>query len=1103
MSAKEHDHDHDHDHTHGHPHSHDESAPQGPLSATPEHGYWKSIRELSGQAPWQLEPSTKEFAPGSDEPPPIDPMSRRNFFHLMGASMGLAGLAVGAGCHRYEKEEIVPLSRRPENQVPGTTLEYATTFDLGGSAQALVATSYEGRPIHIDGNPEHPFAGGPALPGTKRHAGASTFAQASILHLYDPERSQTPLAGGKPTRMESFKASLGDLKKMIADMQRRPEEGGTGPGHVRVLSEASSSPTLQALKRRMEQTGAQWHEYEPLSWDNEREGTRAAFGRPVRPIARLDRCETIVALDVDLFVEHPASMRYSRDFARSRRKDGSLGPGKMNRLWVAESVMSNTGAMADHRLGMRSELGLPFAMALDAALSGGGLPSSEFLKETKVAQFISVLAEELRANAGRSVVIAGRRQPAEVHALVAKINQAIGAPGATLDYHEDPDPGRPSHLKSITTLVQDMNAGRVGTLIILGGNPVYDAPADLDFARALDELTKRAKGVSIHLSEYQDETSLKTTWHLPKAHFLEAWGDGRTWDGTISVAQPLIKPIWGGMSSLELLSLLLGDETPGESLVKTTLGGLGASDWRQAVHDGFVANSALPTAQVMLQGLPQPQLTPGQQAGSKRKNGELEVVYHFSCFTYDGRYANNPWLWETPDFLTKVTWDNYALVGPETAQALGVKNDELITIKIGEKSIKLPCYVMPGQARYSIGLVLGGGRTQSGRAAAVGGGRSGTNSPGWNTYTVRQTGGFDIAVGATVTGGGGTYTLANVQDHWNYKPGNNKLMKNDRPGFSFDFEVERRAHDFAEEITIDELEKNKTWKAEVQHEYWDDRIEAQASGETPKHLSLFKEHEYKGHRWGMAIDLNVCTGCNACMIACQSENNVPTVGRKEVMNNREMHWIRIDRYFTGSPEEPHVVHQPLPCQQCENAPCEQVCPVAATVHSDEGLNDMTYNRCIGTRYCANNCPYRVRRFNFLDWNKDVREARNKVRRLLFNPEVTVRMRGVMEKCTFCVQRIQNGKISHKAHVRTGQLGAKIDEIPDGVIETACQMACPTEAIVFGDLKDETSRVSKLHADRRGYALLPELYTKPRNRYLTRVLNPNPKMPQPPKFEGGH
>jgi MoCo/4Fe-4S cofactor protein with predicted Tat translocation signal len=1093
MSAKEHDHDHDH----AHPHTHEPGMegggftptpgidPQAQLPATPEHGYWKSLRELDGKAPWQLEPSTREFAPGADEPPPIDPMSRRNFFHLMGASMGMAGLAVGAGCHRYEKEEIVPLAKRPENQVPGTTLEYSTTFDLAGSAHALVATSFEGRPIHIDGNPDHPFAGGAIVPGTKRHGGASTFAQASILHLYDPDRSTAPMNGGKGSSLQAFKAALPELKTLLA-------------GGARVLSEASSSPTLQALKRKLEQAGVVWHEYEPLSWDNERTGLKGAFGRPVRPLAKLDKCETIVTIDCDLFVEHPASMRYSRDFSRSRRRGGSLGPDKMNRLWVAESVFSNTGAMADHRLAMRSELGLPFAMALDASLSGGGLPNSEFLKETKVAQFISVLTEELKANQGRAVVIAGRRQPAEVHALVAKINQAIGAPGATLDYVEDPEPGRLSHLQSITTLVQDMAAGRVPMLVILGGNPVYDAPADLDFAAALS----KAK-TSIHLSEYQNETSQKTSWHVPKAHFLEAWGDGRTWDGTISIAQPLIAPIYGGLSSIELLSMLLGDELSGEKLVRDTLESMGHTNWKQHVHDGFVPNTALPAAQVTATALPPRDLTPSQQAGSKRKNGELEVVYHFSSFTYDGRFSNNPWLWETPDFLTKVTWDNYALVSPETAIAIGVKNDELITVKVGDKTIQLPCYTMPGQAKYSIGLVLGGGRTQSGKAGAVGGGRSGINSPGYDTYKVRQTSGFDYATGASVTGGGGTYTLANVQDHWSYHPGNQKLM--DYGGaLAFDKEVMKRAHEDVEEVLGEELEKDKTWRAEHEGEFWDDHMEAETSDRKARHLSLFEEREYAGHRWAMAIDLNVCTGCNACMVACQSENNVPTVGRDQVMRNREMHWIRIDRYFTGTPEEPHVVHQPLPCQQCENAPCEQVCPVGATSHSDEGLNDMAYNRCIGTRYCANNCPYRVRRFNFLDWNKEYREARQKVRRLLFNPDVTVRMRGVMEKCTFCVQRIQNGKIRAKAQIRSGQRpGAVGAPVPDGEIETACQMACPTEAIVFGDLEDKNSRVAKLHEDRRGYALLPELYTKPRNRYLSRVLNPHPKMPQPPKAQGEH
>ena len=1087
-----HDHDH-HDHDHGHDHSEAPAAVGSPQPAAPN-SYWRSLRELAGR-----EPSRAEFPPGADQPPPRDPMSRRNFFHLMGASAGLAGLAAASGCRRYESEEIVPLARRPENQVPGTTLQYSTAYDFAGSAQALVATSFEGRPVHLDGNPEHPFAGGPIVSGTKRHAGVHYFATGSLLHLYDPDRSQNPTNSGKGASLDQLKAALAEVRKTI----------GAG---THVLSEASSSPTVQRMRRALEAKGAFWHEYEPLSWDNERMGTKRAFGKPVRPLAKLDKCETIVTIDCDIFVEHPAAMRYSRDFARSRRKDGTLLSGKMNRLWTVESTFTNTGAMADHRLPMRSELGLTFALALDAALGGGSVPQSEFLKEEKPSTFLKFLTQELRANSGRAVVLAGRRQPPEVHALVAKINQAIGAVGATLDYVEDPDPDRPSHHDAIRALATAIDKNAVQTLIILGGNPVYDAPADLDFAGKLAKVQ-----TSIRLGEYEDETSKKTTWHVPRAHFLEAWGDARTWDGTISIAQPLIAPLYGGLSSAELISLLLGDEKSSEDLVKDThreLGG-GMWPWRQNVHDGFVPGTQLPVAQVQLVGVATPGQSDSQKAGSVRKNGELEVTFHFSSATYDGRFANNAWLWETPDFLTKVTWDNYALVSPETAKLLELENDTLITVKIGERSIELPCYTMPGQARYSIALVLGGGRTEAGHVVThphnVDSSVPGKRVVGWDTYKVRTTNnasgyGFDIALGATVTGGGRKYELANVQDHWDYKPGPTKIFGYDKAGF--DPEVERRSHEDVKEITNKEFEDptKRSWKAGEESEFWDDAAVRGAEDRKPRGLSLFEEHTYNGHRWAMAIDLSTCTGCNACMVACQSENNVPVVGRREVINNREMHWIRIDRYFQGSPEDPRVVHQPLACQQCENAPCEQVCPVGATSHSDEGLNDMAYNRCIGTRYCLNNCPYKVRRFNFLDWNSEFREARAKVRRLLFNPDVTVRMRGVMEKCTFCVQRIQNAKIKWKAQHRMPVPGTQVegnlaDPMPDGTIETACQMACPTEAIVFGDLMDAESRVSKLHADRRSYDLLPDNYTKPRNKYIARILNPHPDWPKAASAEG--
>jgi molybdopterin-containing oxidoreductase family iron-sulfur binding subunit len=1066
-----------------HPHEGHGEAPLADLLPTPVHGYWKSLRELEGAAEYQVSRTGHEFPPEADEPTK-DPLSRRNFFQLMGASMALAGV----GACRYEKEEIVPLARRPEDQIPGVTQQYATAFELGGVGHGLLATSFEGRPIKLDGNPEHPFASGGVVSGTERHAGASTFAQAAILHLYDPDRAKHPTSDhGTGSSLEAFRAQLSQL---IA-------QGGARAA-MHVLSEASSSPTVHALRTKLLGLGVSWHEYEPLSWDNERAGTRMAFGdRPLRPIAKLDRAETIVTLDCDIFIEHPAAMKYSRDFARSRRQNGSLGIGRMNRLWTIESVFTSTGAMADHRLALRAELGLPFAMALDAALAGGAAPSAEFLKEPRVENYLKVLVDELKHNKGKSVVIAGRRQPPEVHALVARINDAIGAPGQTLEYVEDPDGDRPTHLRSIADLVKQMTAGQVGTLIMIGGNPAYDAPADLAFGDAL----KRVKA-SIHLHEYRNETSLLSSWHVPRAHFLEAWGDVRTWDGTITVAQPLIAPLYGGISTIELLSLLLGEEKGGRALVQEVHKELGfEGTWQPSVHDGFVANSQLGAAQGTLVGFPLPALSASQQAGSLRQNGELEVVFHPSSFTYDGRYANNAWLWETPDFLTKVTWDNYALIGASTAAGLGLENDTMIKVKLGDREIELPCYTIPGQAKGSIGLVLGGGRTAAGR---VGG--TATRSVGWDTYKVRTTAGWDYATKATVTPTGKRYTLANVQEHWDIRTGIGDRPEIVRDATKVNAEgLAERLPELIRETTNRTLADNHKWRAEEDEGFFNDLANA-GNKDRPGEggLSLFKETDYQGHRWAMAIDLSTCTGCNACMVACQAENNVPVVGRNEVMNNREMSWIRIDRYFSGSVDDPTVVHQPVGCQHCEQAPCEQVCPVGATTHSDEGLNDMAYNRCIGTRYCANNCPYKVRRFNFLDWNKEWRDARNKVRRLLFNPDVTVRMRGVMEKCTFCVQRIQSAKIHTKAAVRAGlQPGTIHGPMPDGTVETACQQACPTEAIVFGDLSDKDSRVSRLHEDRRSYALLPETYTKPRNRFLARVRNPNPNLVAAAPQQGGH
>jgi len=1036
--------------------------------------YWRSISELTNEAAHQKDPElrAKEFP--TEPSRVIDPLHRRNFFQLMGASMALAGV----GACRYEKEEIVPLARRPEGQVPGTTLQYATAFELGGVGHAILATSYEGRPIKLDGNPEHPFASGGINPGTTRHAGSSTFIQGSILHLYDPDRSQSPLSSGHGSSMEAFNAALPELRKNLSK--------------TRVLSEASASPTLDDLRTKLAAQGVIWHEYEPISFDNEREGLRRYYKRPLRPIARLANSETIVTLDADIFIEHPAALKYNRDYARSRKLHGSLGIGKMNRLWTVESQYSNTGAMADHRLALRSELILPLVLALDSALGGGSAkPAAQFLDEKKVAQFVKVLSSELaQAKAGKTagaVVIVGHKQPPEVHAAVAKLNETIGAIGKTLDYHEVADAQRAPHLQSMIDLVKEMNAGRVDQLIILGGNAVYDAPADLDFAAALAKVK-----TSVHLADYQNETSLKSTWHVPRSHFLETWGDTRTWDGTITIAQPLIAPLFSTVSAIELLSMLEGSNKSGQTLVQEAHAARGFTNWRQSVHDGFVSGPGAVIADATTltpDAAAPPQPNPSQLGGSKRNQGDIEVTYAMSPFSYDGRFANNAWLQETPDFMTKVVWDNYCLIAPDTAEQLSIKNYDMITVKVGDRSVTLPAYTMPGQARSSVALVLGGGRTAAGRV----GGKDGRYRVGWDTHKARLSTGFDFAGKASVTSTGDQYEIATTQEHWDIRIDlKNNVTQNG---------IAERIPELIKQATaatiIERDKGNEPYTAEGDEREYSIDLVNRAPSDRPDvgGASLFKEKEYAGHRWGMSIDLSTCTGCNACMVACQAENNVPVVGRQEVINNREMHWIRIDRYFSGPTDDPQVVHQPLTCQQCEQAPCEQVCPVGATQHSDEGLNDMAYNRCIGTRYCANNCPYKVRRFNFLDWNKEWREARNKVRRLLFNPEVTVRMRGVMEKCTFCVQRIQNAKITAKAQVRNGErAGSVTGALPDGEITTACQDACPTETIIFGDLADKTSRVAKAHADNRAYDLLPETYTKPRNRFLARVRNPHPDMP---------
>jgi molybdopterin-containing oxidoreductase family iron-sulfur binding subunit len=746
-------------------------------------------------------------------------------------------------------------------------------------------------------------------------------------------------------------------------------------------------------------------------------------------------------------------------------------------------VFSSTGAVADHRLPLRSELVLPFVMALNAKVNGGTAPTSPFLAEPKIAAFLDALAEDLQAAKGKTVVIAGHRQPAEVHAIVAQLNAASANTndtnaGGPVGYIPDPDGSRPNHVDSIAELAADLEAGTVDALIILGGNPAYDAPANLHFA---DKIAKA--GTSVHLSLFDNETSVKCNWLLPAAHYLESWGDGLAWDGTYCLTQPIIEPLYQGRNPLELIAMLAGVPLANsrdlireqfDGLSQAPLGGAEKA-WNKALHDGFLARAVIQPVTPTPRPIAAPTLNARQQGGLTPPDGTVEVVFTASSHTYDGRFANSSWLQETPDFMTKATWDNVALISPLTAKKLGISNFTKIKVTVGEEQVEAPAYVMPGQAPYSIAIALGHGRTRAGHVGGLVEDKKVVVEPkGFDAYKIRTQDAQWIATGS-LKSTGSAYPIATTQDHWNIDERGQKS-------------IETRMGDLIREGTLEEYKAHMAKyesvedRAEVpdfNHERHLDRLEVRSLWDPPV--------PYDGHKWGMATDLGKCVGCNACMVACQAENNIPVVGKREVLRSREMHWIRIDRYFSGDMENPEVLHQPVTCQQCENAPCEEVCPVGATIHTDEGLNDMIYNRCVGTRYCLNNCPYKVRRFNFFDYNKDLTEARNKVRKLLFNPEVTVRSRGVMEKCTFCVQRIAAVKIPATNEKRG---------LTDGEIVTACQQACPTGAIVFGDLNDKTSEVAKLHDSDRAYSMLGELNVKPRNQYLARIKNLNPKLAKP-------
>lgn len=803
--------------------------------------------------------------------------------------------------------------------------------------------------------------------------------------------------------------------------------GGKG---LRILTESITSPTLgdqfKQLQKQFPQ--AQWHQYEPISRDSIREGARLAFGQQVETQYRFDRADRILSLDCDFLTEMPGSLRYTREFSQRRQMDDIRSV--MNRLYVVEATPSITGSMADHRLSLRAGMIEAFARHLAQAVAVDE-PAPSTPLPGPVSEWMRTVAHDLRNHRGKSLVIAGQSQPAIVHALAHAMNHALGNFGQTVLYTESVEAQPIDQGKSLRDLVGDMKAGKVELLLILGGNPVYNAPTDVGFAEALAKVK-----TSAHLSLYEDETSAVCQWHLPEAHPLESWGDLRAYDGTVSLMQPQIEPLYGGKTSCEILSVVLeGSTRPAHDIVQDYWKSRSHTidfemAWQKSLHDGLVARTAFEIKR------------PALRSGFSRKIEEpkiqegLEIVFKPDPTIWDGRFANNGWLQELPKPMTKLTWDNAALVSPALAMRLGLSQDDVIELGYQNRTVEAPVYIMPGQAEQSITITLGYGRTRAGRVG---------NGTGFNAYRLQSSDSPSFGSGVTVRPTGKHYKLASTQQHYNME-----------------------GRDLVRVATLNEFQTNPHFAK--------DKTEAPAKEESLYNFT--KPAQSDEYAWAMGIDLNMCVGCNACMIACQAENNIPIVGKDQVARGREMHWIRVDRYFKGDMDHPESYNQPVPCMHCEEAPCEVVCPVGATVHSEEGLNEMVYNRCVGTRYCSNNCPYKVRRFNFLHYTEEVKGPL----KLLQNPDVTVRSRGVMEKCTYCVQRIQSAKIT------ADKDGCSVR---DGEIVPACAQACPSRAIVFGNLLDKKSQVVAKKNDPRDYALLSELGVRPRTTYQARLKNPNP------------
>jgi MoCo/4Fe-4S cofactor protein with predicted Tat translocation signal len=1037
--------------------------------------YWRSLGELADTLEFR-EYLHREFPEQASEW--NDPKGRRDFLKLMTASLALAG--VGA-CTKQPAEEIVPYVRQPEDLVPGRPLFFASAIPFSGVANPVLVESHMGRPTKIEGNPEHPASLG----------ATDTFTQAAILGLYDPDRAKAITNRGEITGWGFYlSAAQGAASR---------QKGRKGAG-LRFLSGPVTSPSLAQIMATVlaEFPLAKWHQYDPVS----RDGARMAASGAGEPIYHLDKADVVVALDADFLTCGPGTVRYQKDFAARRRVTDDKK--EMNRLYAIESTPTLTGVKADHRLALKAgdieTFGRQLAGAVGAPAPSGAASAAPD-PGSDIAKWAIAVSKDLQAHRGRSLVVAGDYQPASVHAIARAINEALGNVGATVTYGASIEASATDNAASLNDLVKAMDASQVETLVIFGGvNPVYSAPADLKFSEKLAKV-----GLTFYHGLYTDETAYLCHWNVPDTHPLESWGDSRSYDGTVTLIQPLIAPLYEGRCASEMLAAFTSQpDRRGAAILKdywtkAFAGGpwtIRSSDgqpfknfdafWRRSLHDGFIGGTALAdggpatpfVAEVAGAAVAATAAAAAAAAGGVRTSatgtaapasappapapvspppaavpvqppapaaagaqGGLELIFRPDPTVWDGRFANNGWLQELPKPLTKVTWDATAWISPQLARERSLEDGDVIELRYRGNTARMPIFRVPGHPQQSVTVFFGSGRRLAGNV-----GNATKEAESFNAFLLRTSDAPWFGQGLEIAKTGDRYPLATTQEH--------HLMEGRAP------------------LRVATLEQYKNEPAIIK----------EMKEEPPKTLTMYEEFKYEGYKWGMAIDLSSCTGCSACTIACVAENNIPVVGKEQVAAGREMHWIRVDHYFMGNDYDNAVeaFHQPVPCMQCENAPCELVCPVAATSHSSEGLNDMVYNRCVGTRYCSNNCPYKVRRFNFFlyqDWNTPSLYP-------MRNPDVSVRSRGVMEKCTYCVQRINQARIDAKREDR---------EIRDGEIVTACQAVCPSDAIVFGNLNDPNSQVSKLKAQERNYGVLEELNTRPRTTYLAALRNPNPEL----------